>query len=636
MAGHSKNDRLLPTTLAALGIVFGDIGTSPMYAMSESLKSPGIPAGAESILGIVSLILWSLFLIVSIKYLFFITRANNKGEGGIFAIVALLKSQQAFKGKAAIILTTSIAIAAAALLFADSLITPALSVMAATEGLKPIFSGIDHWIMLASIVILTLLFAIQRLGTSTLSRLFTPVMLIWFSAIGLLGLKEIVDAPEILRALSPVHAYHLLKGLTLDQVLGLLGSILLAVTGAEAIYADMGHFGRKPISFAWYLFALNGLILNYFGQGAWLLKNPLAGDLEHSPFFAMLPVELIIPMVILATLASVIASQAVISGMFSLANQAIQLEYLPRLKIFQTSKSHRGQIYVKEINTLLAMGCILLVLIFGSSSALASAYGFAVSATMLLTTIAFTLVIYFLWRWSPIKVLAFCCFAIPLDGLFFAATITKLPEGHYLTLIIAVTVAWLLAAWILGTRYLVGVAQRIDLPIPLFVDLANNRKDLYLQKRPAIFFQHLPFPPGGSEIAPTALLRQVQLTSMLYQPTVIVDFMAADTPRINENARITAKDYEKDIHFLTVAHGFAEGISIHAVILYGQERGWWKEASEIVYFSGREDLRAGSSHRLPLWIRWPFVWLHHYDRSLPSTLKLPAMNYVELGLPIDL
>ena len=499
MAGHSKNDRLLPTTLAALGIVFGDIGTSPMYAMSESLKSPGIPAGAESILGIVSLILWSLFLIVSIKYLFFITRANNKGEGGIFAIVALLKSHQAFKGKAAIILTTSIAIAAAALLFADSLITPALSVMAATEGLKPIFSGIDHWIMLASIVILTLLFAIQRLGTSTLSRLFTPVMLIWFSAIGLLGLKEIVDAPEILRALSPVHAYHLLKGLTLDQVLGLLGSILLAVTGAEAIYADMGHFGRKPISFAWYLFALNGLILNYFGQGAWLLKNPLAGDLEHSPFFAMLPVELIIPMVILATLASVIASQAVISGMFSLANQAIQLEYLPRLKIFQTSKSHRGQIYVKEINTLLAVGCILLVLTFGSSSALASAYGFAVSATMLLTTIAFTLVIYFLWRWSPIKVLAFCCFALPLDGLFLAATITKLPEGHYLTLIIAVTVTWLLAAWILGTRYLVGVAQRIDLPIPFFVELVNKRKDLYLQKRPAIFFQHLPFPPGAAK-----------------------------------------------------------------------------------------------------------------------------------------
>ncbi len=620
-------------SLAALGIVFGDIGTSPMYAVAECMRVEGVSSSAESVLGVISMIFWSLLLVVTVKYLLFITRADNQGEGGVFAILALLRSSGRM-APAMVGVATGIALLAAALLLADSMITPALSVMSAVDGLRVSFDGIDHWIKLASLVIILGLFAIQRYGTGILGALFGPVMLIWFAVIAGLGLLKILAAPEILWALSPLPALHLLASLTWGETLGLLGSVMLAVTGAEAIYADMGHFGRRPISVAWYGIALLSLLLNYFGQGAYLLQYPFVPGESHSPFFALVPPAGIVPMVMLATAASIIASQAVISGMFSLASQAIHMNFLPRLRMTQTSAQASGQIYVPRVNGLLAAGTTGFVLGFGSPSAMAGAYGFAVATTMLLTTIVFTFVVYYVWRWSWLKILSFCLFALPLDALFFGAALAKLPQGGYVPALLSLLFTWFMASWVLGNRHLMGLGQRLDMPLPLFSELVGNRGDLYFQPRPAVFFQHLPF-PADQQVTPHALLRQVQLTSIVYQPTVVVEWVTTGAPRVDDSQRLQVEAYGHGIYRVTASFGFAESASMDAVAQLGRERGWWKTPEDVVYFAAREDLRTGVRSRLPVAIRWPYRLMHRQDETLARTLKLPALQYVELGLTVD-
>lgn len=632
MTRSHANKGLIPLSMAAIGIVFGDIGTSPMYALSEALSEYPLTQTPDGVLGVVSLIIWSLILIVCLKYLMFITLADNEGEGGIFAIVTLLRSDANFPTRH-YPLIVAIGVASAALLFSDSLITPALSIMAAVEGTKSLYASADDWVVPISLCVLVLLFSIQKYGTTHLSRVFSPVMIIWFLAIGGYGVKEILQNPQVLKALSPVFAYRLLLELHWNEALNLLGSVLLAVTGAEAIYADMGHFGRRPISLGWYAIALQALMLSYLGQAARVLGVPV-GSAEGNPFFATVPPTLMFPTIILGTLASVIASQAVISGMFSLARQAILLGYLPRLDVRQTS-DHRGQIYVPKINLLLFVGCTLLVLGFRSSSALASAYGFAVSATMLLTTTAFTFVLLYVWRWSWLKALAFCVFALPLDVLFFGATLTKLPAGHFLPLIISLTIIWLLYAWIKGTRQLMDRAQRIDIPVPLFAELIEERADLVRLSRPAVFLQHLPF-DAGRQITPTALMRQIQVTSVLYQPCIIVDFIVADSPRLAASNRIEHSAFENNIHLVHLRSGFREPISIEPLVDLGRRLGWWRDGADVVYFSCREEIRAASRPLMNPAIRWPYLWLHGFDLSVPRTLDIPALQYVELGLRIDL
>lgn len=619
--------------LAALGIVFGDIGTSPMYAVAECMRVDGVSSSADSVLGVTSMIFWSLLLVVTVKYLLFITRADNHGEGGIFAILALLRSSGRMAPGMGV-LATGIALLAAALLLADSMITPALSVMSAVDGLRVEFDGIEHWIKLASLAIIGGLFFIQRYGTGVLGALFGPVMLVWFAVIAGLGLVQILQTPEILGALSPLPALHLLVTLTWAEIFSLLGSVMLAVTGAEAIYADMGHFGRRPISFAWYGIALLSLLLNYFGQGAHLLQNPFVPDESHSPFFAMVPSAGLVPMVLLATAASIIASQAVISGMFSLASQAIHMNFLPRLRIEQTSEQESGQIYVPRINGLLALGTVGFVLGFGSPSAMAGAYGFAVATTMLLTTIAFTFVVYYVWRWSWLKILSFCLFALPLDALFFGAALAKLPQGGYVPALLSVLFTWFMASWVSGNRHLMSLGQRLDMPLPLFSELVANRSDLHFQPRPAVFFQHLPF-PTDLEVTPHALLRQVQLTSMVYQPAVVVDFLTLGVPRVADAQRIQVEEFGNGIYRIIASFGFAESASMDAVEQLGQERGWWKTLDDVVYFAAREDLRTGVREGLPIAVRWSYRWMHRHDENLARSLRLPALQYVELGLTVD-
>ena len=624
----------LGLALAAIGIVFGDIGTSPIYAISETLKSPGLTNRADSIFGIISFIFWSLTLVIGVKYLFFITRANNQGEGGIFAILSLFQASDKLKSRKAIILATALGIMSAALLFADSLITPALSIMSAIEGINGIYPDAKEWVVPVSSLIILALYAIQRHGTKTLSRLFSPIMICWFTAIAAFGTLQIIDSPQILFALSPVYAWKLISILSLTQILTLLGSILLAVTGAEAIYADMGHFGRKPIMLGWWLIPAHSLLLSYLGQGAWLLTHHYSTSSSVTPFFEIVPHALIVPMVILATLAGVIASQATISGMFSLAGQAIQLGYLPRFKILQTSETEKGQIYISKINLLLLIGCLSLVLIFKSSSGLASAYGFAVSATMLLTTLAFSMVVYFIWEWSWWRLFVFCAIALPLDCLFFSATLMKLPASHYLTPLIASCIIWLLVSWRIGNNKLVEKVQRIDMPLEFFIELLDQRQDLYKQDKPAIFFQNLPFPPEA-QMTPFSLLRQVQITSMLYQPTVIVEYLTAPSPRIQKEDRIRAYDLSHNVYLVHVYHGYYEQISNEPVINIGKEYGWWENSSEIIYFSAKEDLSIKNGLNLSLIYKWPFSWLHGMDENISHTLKLPAIQFVELTMPID-
>jgi KUP system potassium uptake protein len=621
--------------VASLGVVFGDIGTSPMYAIKESMLTPGLPAAAESVLGIVSFVFWSLLSIVSLKYLVFVTLADNEGEGGIFAMVSALKS--GFRGtrRWVVLFASGLGMAAIGLMFADTLITPALSVMAATEGLALEFPDIREWTAGLAVLVLLALFYAQHLGTALLARLFAPVMLCWFLALAALGAIQVWQAPQVLAAVSPLHAVHLFNLLSWPQRMGLLGSILLAVTGAEAIYADMGHFGRRPIALAWHCFAVWALLLNYFGQGAWLLRTQTFAGSETSPFFALIPAALLLPMGLLAVLASIIASQAVISGMFSLVSQAIQLNYLPRLKVVHTSADERGQIYLPRINLLLAVGAVLLVLGFGSSVALASAYGFAIAATMTVTTVAFVLLAHSVWRWSVLKVVVFSAFSLPLDCLFLAAAMTKLPDGRYLTLFIALGVVFLLWVWRAGNRYLMELAQRLDMPVALFADMVAERADLHRQARPAVFFQHLPF-PADRGITPNALLRQVQLTSLLYQPTVIVDFSTRNGPRVSDETRIHLRTFPNGIYAIDVSFGFAEPVSMDPVLAFGQAQGWWQGPDEIVYYLGREEIRFAADGGLPGFMKWPFLWLHRQDESLGRTLKLPAAQHAELGTTVDI
>ena len=624
----------LGLALAAIGIVFGDIGTSPIYAISEALKSPGVTNNSDCIFGIISFIFWSLTLVIGVKYLFFITRAHNQGEGGIFAILSLFQSSDKLKSKNALILATTLGIVSAALLFADSLITPALSIMSAIEGMNAIYPDAQEWVVPVSIGIILALYTIQSHGTKTLSLLFSPVMVCWFIAIASFGVLQIIAKPQILFALSPYYAWKLISILSLTQILTLLGSILLAVTGAEAIYADMGHFGRKPILLGWWLIPAHSLLLSYLGQGAWLLTHPYSTSSGVTPFFEIVPRMLIAPMVILATLAGVIASQATISGMFSLAGQAIQLGYLPRFKILQTSETERGQIFISKINLLLLIGCISLVLIFKSSSGLASAYGFAVSATMLLTTLAFSMVVYFIWEWSWWRLFVFCAIALPLDSLFFSATLMKLPASHYLTPLIASCVIWILASWRIGNNKLVEKVQRIDMPLEFFIELIEQRQDLFHQHKPAIFFQNLPFPPEA-QMTPFSLLRQIQITSMLYQPAVIVEYLTAGTPRVEKKDQIRAYDLSHNIYLVHAYHGYYEQMTIDPVIEFGKDQGWWQNSSEIIYFSAKEDLSITNKLSLSLLYKWPFSWLHGMDENISRTLKLPAIQFVELTMPVD-
>jgi KUP system potassium uptake protein len=448
---HQPSGNFWLLTLGALGVVFGDIGTSPLYAVQECMNPDhGVSANVPNLYGIISLIFWALTLIVTIKYILFLMRADNLGEGGIMALLALLPEKLKTPRAGKIGISALLVIAGAALLFGDGIITPAISVLSAVEGLKIATPGLEHFVVPLTIVILIALFSVQKKGTNLIGNYFGPIMLIWFTTMGALGICQIIHVPEVLKALSPyysilffkTHGWHAFR---------MLGSVVLAVTGGEALYADMGHFGRRPIQTGWFILVFPCLILNYLGQGALLIQHP---DLSINPFYGMVPANLIFPMVILATAATVIASQALISGAFSLASQGIRLGYFPRVTVKHTSASGEGQIYVPFVNTTLAILCIALVLVFQSSAKLAGAYGLAVTGTMVITSIVFFEVTRMTWKWSPLASWAMLILFLSFDLPFFLANLLKFFDGGWIPVVVGAVFFTVMCIWKIGRSLL--------------------------------------------------------------------------------------------------------------------------------------------------------------------------------------
>jgi len=616
-------------SIGALGVVFGDIGTSPLYTMRECLAH--LPAGdqTEGVLGILSLIFWALILVVSVKYLGFVMRASNQGEGGIFALLALIqgKRAQAEGGRRSIIgPATLMTIVGASLLFGEGVITPAISVLGAAEGfhtLSPVFDPYVTWI---AAVILAGLFWIQHRGTEQIGRMFGPVMLLWFAVLGGLGIWHLAQNPGVLRALNPVHALWLLEHPPREVAL-LLGSIVLAITGVEALYADMGHFGRRTIGLAWYGAALPGLVLNYFGQGALILENPEAAA---NPFFALASEGVGRALLTaLSIAAAIIASQALISGAFSIARQAIQLGFLPRLKIQHTNAEHSGQIYVPFVNAVLAIFCILTVAGFRSSENLAGAYGIAVTGTMVITSLSFFLVTRRRWRWKLIASLALCAGFLVIDVTLFGSTLGKIKDGGWFPLVIGAGLIALMHTWKVGRT---EIYRRV---------YGNNvtedeLKDIACSKYVTRVSGGAVFMVGSPQGAPVALLHHVKSNRVLHQTVVLLTIGTEEVPEVAEADRLELREIGEGIWRAIGHYGYMESPDVAALMEQVKERGApinWQAAT---YFFNREMIISGGDSRMWNWQKGLYGVLSRNARPAKDYYQIPPAQIIELGLPITL
>ncbi|MEY2966422.1 MAG: hypothetical protein RLY50_472, partial [Actinomycetota bacterium] len=472
--GHGSQVGTVALALGALGVVYGDIGTSPLYALKEAFTEEGHVLAVDriNVFGVSSLAFWSLLIIISVKYLMFVMRASNHGEGGILALTALVMPPKGRQNTARAGILVTLGVFGTALLYGDGVITPAISVLSAVEGLEAVSSSFESWVLPIAVVILVGLFSVQRRGTGAVGRVFGPIMMVWFATLALLGVSKIIAAPEIIQSINPVHAVRFFTHESKNAFLS-LGSIFLVVTGGEALYADMGHFGRRPIMWGWYGMVLPSLLLNYWGQGAFLLENPEAIE---RVFFNMAPDALLLPLVILATMATIIASQALISGVFSLTAQAVQLDYLPRIAIRHTSSEHFGQIYVPLVNWLLMIACVGLVLGFQTASNLAAAYGIAVTMTMFITTLIFYRVLTDRWEWSPARSLAVCVPFLMVEAGFLGANIVKIPHGGWFALAVGVVLMVQMQTWRRGRALVAARIHRGERPIAEVLDEATDIK----------------------------------------------------------------------------------------------------------------------------------------------------------------
>ncbi len=537
-------------SLAALGVVYGDIGTSPLYAMRESLEGPGhnLAVNAASVLGVLSLIFWSLIIVISIKYLVFVMRADNEREGGILALTSLITPEGRRRGRRRVVLIL-VGLFGTALLYGDGMITPAISVLSAVEGTEVATASFSNWVIPVSAIILVGLFAVQHRGTATIGRIFGPVMIVWFTTLGALGLIHIFDEPGVFRAINPVYAWDFFHVNGFKGFLA-LGSVFLVVTGGEALYADMGHFGKRPIQIGWFGVVLPGLLLNYFGQGALLLGDP--GAIEN-PFYRLVPEAFVIPLVVLATLATVIASQALISGVFSLTMQAIQLGYSPRFRIVHTSASEMGQIYIPAVNWILMVSCIGLVVGFQTSTALAAAYGVAVTLTMIITTVLFYVVARERFGWNKTAVGALCSGFLVVDLGFFGANIFKIPHGGWFPLVAGGLFFTLLTTWRTG-RQILGDRIRLGrLAMGEFLDsLYENGREPIRVPGTALYLFSIP------DAVPPALITNYRHNNVLHEKVVVLGITTDDVPRVLPAQRAEVTDYGRGVYGLVLHYGFME------------------------------------------------------------------------------
>lgn len=620
---HSPKGGLAALTVGAIGVVFGDIGTSPLYAMRESLAHvEGAPHAA--VLGVLSLIFWALVLIVTIKYVAFLMRADNNGEGGTLSLMTL--AQRALGRSSTVVFL--LGLFGAAMFFADGFLTPAVSVLAATEGLREapgIGPALSPFVMPITIGIIVVLFAVQSRGTAGLAKAFGPITTLWFLTLGGLGVYHVVGEPSVLLGLSPHHAASFLIN---SGPVGfiILGSVFLAVTGAEALYTDMGHFGKAPIRAGWFWVVLPCLMLNYLGQGALALQQPEAAE---NLFWMMVPEMMFWPVLVLATLATIIASQAVISGVFSITQQAVQLGLLPRLTIRRTSETQSGQIFVPTMNIVMLIGVLLLLAIFPTSSELAGAYGLAVTGAMLVDTVLAFFILRHLWRRSLALSLLIITPFLLIDLSFFGSNVLKIPDGAWAPLVIGVLVVILMWTWERGTRLLAEKTKKESIPLP---DLIKMIEEKLPQRAPgtAVFLTSDP------QAAPVALLHNLKHNAVLHEKNVIASVQTIDRPRVPEDERIAIEKLSDDFYRLIIRYGFMESPNLPRALGRCRQLGLKFNIMSTSFFLGRRTIVPRPGHSMPMWQDWLYLFLMRNAANPTDFFKIPPGRVVEMGTQVTL
>ena len=620
---HSK-EQLGGLALGAIGVVFGDIGTSPLYALKEVFLS-GLKIDEPHVLGVLSLIFWTLTLVVTTKYAIFIMRADNKGEGGIMALMALaLQGSKEHPKKMRFIVT--VGLIGTVLFYGDSIITPAISVLSAVEGLQIVAPSLDRYILPITITVLGGLFILQAKGSGKMGKLFSPIMCIWFCLLAVLGIINIIHEPHVLMAVNPYYAAHLLMELGWHGFL-IMGAVVLAITGAEALYADMGHFGLKPIRYAWFGFVFPALLLNYFGQGALLIVHP---DAIENPFYLLAPTWALYPLLILSTLATVIASQAVISGAFSMTKQAIQLGYCPRMNILHTSGDEMGQVYVPAINWLLMISVFVLVLTFKSSSALASAYGLAVTGTMMSTTLLAFIVIQELWQWNKYTSIAFLSVFLTIDLTFLSSNSLKIPTGGWLPLVVATILFLVLTTWIKGRKLL---SQYMDARRMLFEDLEETiNAKLVRVEGTAIYLTR------SLHGVPQVLLHNLEHNHVLHERIIVLTIVTTNEPYVDEAhlVKIRAFGKNRDFYRVKLYYGFKQNADVRRALELCVQQGLEFSPKNASFFIGSEQISFRNKSPMPKWRRGLFRFLYHNSTSAIEFFKIPVERVMELGIRIEL
>jgi KUP system potassium uptake protein len=619
-AGHPHRDSFWALTLGSVGVVYGDIGTSPLYAFREALNAASAsgPIRRETVLGVLSMILWSLIVVVALKYVLILLRADNNGEGGTLSLTAL-----AFRALGRTPIVLILGIVGAAMFYGDSLITPAITVLSAVEGLKVATPAFEPYVLPLTIIILVALFAVQSRGTGRVSIFFGPVTCVWFVAIAIAGALHIADDPGVLAAIWPGHAiWFLLTHSTIGLVT--LGAVFLAVTGGEALYADLGHFGRKPIQTAWFGLIFPALIINYFGQGALVLAHPEA--IEH-PFYKLVPEPLLLPMVVLATAASVIASQAVITGAYSLTQQAIQLGLLPRLEIRHTSATQYGQIYIPRVNAMLLVGVLLLVLVFRSSSALASAYGIAVSTTMLVDGVLAFIVLWKLWHWRPWSAGLLMIPFIVVDTTFLSANMMKLFEGAWVPVLFGAVLVMLIWTWRRGTRILGQKTRRTEIPFEGLIK-SLEKKPPHLVPGTAVFLTSTP------DFAPTALMHNLKHNKVLHEHNVVLTIVTTDAPRVGDEDRVRINHVTPRFSRVSLRYGFMETPNVPRALAIARKLGWTFDIMSTSFFLSRRAIKPSPHSGMPLWQDRLFIGLARSASDASDFFQIPTDRVVEIGTQV--
>ncbi len=616
----SPKARTSALTLAAIGVVYGDIGTSPLYAFKEVFHADhGLTLQQPEVFGVLSLIFWSVMLVVSLKYVTFIMRADNRGEGGSLALLALamrITGNSRFSPMIAVL-----GIFAAALFYGDSMLTPAISVLSAVEGIHLITPVLDDYVIPLTLAILTGLFLIQRHGTASVGAWFGPVMSVWFATLAGLGIWHIASMPSILLALNPMYAVNLFQEHALIAFVA-LGAVVLALTGAEALYADMGHFGKRPIRIAWTAFVAPALVLNYFGQGAMVLQNPAT---IINPLYRMVPDWGLLPMIILAACATVIASQAVISGAFSVTRQAIQLQLLPRIATKHTSASEEGQIYIPFINWMLFIAVVCLVVGFGSSSNLAAAYGVAVTGTMLIDSLLLTVVMLLSWKWNRYFTGAFALLFILVDTAFFSANSLKVFHGGWFPLAIATVIFTLLTTWRTGRVLLANNLRDGAIPIEIFL---QGLPDINRVPGTAIFLT------SASEGAPPALLHNLKHNKVMHQTVVLLTVNTQDRPTVTPEERLRIKELGEGFYRVQLDFGYLDDPNVPEALISLSPSYLPLDPMQTSYFLSRETLLPSATPGMALWREYLFSWLMRSAASPLDTFHLPPNRVIELGQQI--